>query len=164
MRGASPAIRSVLVVCMGNLCRSPMAAALIVKRAHERSHRLRVTSAGIAASVGQPSPTTVVALMERRGFDISRHRAQQLTAALARRHDLMLVMDETQQAFVELHWPDLKGKVHRLGAWRDEDVADPYGLTEQCYADCLGRIEACVADWERAWWGAGPPAPPEPSR
>lgn len=144
---------------MGNLCRSPMAAALIVKRARERRHRLRVDSAGIAAFVGQAPPTTVVALMERCGFDISRHRAQQLTGVLARRHDVILVMDRAQQAFVEHHWPDLKGRVHRLGAWRDEDVADPYGLTEECYADCLERIEACVADWERIWWDGESPAP-----
>lgn len=149
---AKPAIRSVLVVCMGNLCRSPMAAALIVKRARERRHRLRVASAGIAAFAGHPAPATVIELMKRCGYDISRHQAQQLTGVLAHRHDVILVMERAQQAFVEHHWPDLKGKVHRLGAWRDEDVNDPYGLTEQCYVDCLERIEACVADWDQALW------------
>lgn len=98
--------------------------------------------------------------MEGRGFDVSRHKAQQLTGVLAHRHDLILVMDRAQQAFVERHWPDLKGKVHRLGAWRDQDVVDPYGLTEQCYADCLECIQTFVSDWERTLWGEGSLPPP----
>lgn len=130
-----------------------MAAALIAKRARDRRDRLRVASAGIAAFDGRAPPRAVIALMEHLGFDVSRHRAQQLTGVLAHRHDLVLVMDRSQQAFIERHWPDLKGKVYRLGAWRDEDVADPYGLTSQCYIDCLNRIDACVADWDRVLSG-----------
>jgi len=95
--------------------------------------------------------------MQSRGFDVSGHKARQLTGVLAHRHDLILVMDRAQQGFVEHHWPDLRGKVHRLGAWRGEDVADPYGLTEQCYVDCLDRIEALVADWEATLWGGDSP-------
>jgi len=154
---AKPAIRSLLVLCTGNLCRSPMAAALFAQRARDARHRLRVASAGIAAFVGHPPPGPVIALLEGRGVDVSRHKAQQLTGGLAHRHDLILVMDRAQQAFVEHHWPDLKGKVYRLGAWRDQDVDDPYGLTEECYEECLKRIEACVADWGAMLRGEQPP-------
>jgi protein-tyrosine phosphatase len=140
-----------------------MAAALIVKRAREHRRRLRVASAGIAAFVGEAPPRDVVSLMQRLGFDISGHKAQQLTGVLARRYDLMLVMDRTQQHFVETHWPDLKGRVYRLGAWRGEDVADPFGLTEQCFVDCLNKIETCVADWEALWSGQDPTALPQPA-
>lgn len=140
-----------------------MAAALIVKRARARRHRLRVDSAGIAAFVGQPPPKAVIALMEHFGFDLSGHKARQLTGGLAHRYDLVLVMDQSQQAFIEQHWPDLKGKVDRLGAWRGEDVADPQGLSSQCYIDCLKRIDACVADWGKVWWGEEAPAPTERS-
>lgn len=139
-----------------------MAAALFVQRARERRQRLRVSSAGIAAFVGQPPPGPVITLMQGRGSDLSRHKAQQLTGALAHQHDLILVMDRSQQAFVEHHWPDLRGKVHRLGAWQDQDVADPYGLTDQCYADCLKRIEALVADWEARLWDGTPHLPANP--
>jgi len=138
-----------------------MAAALIVKRARQHRHRLRVASAGIAAFVGEPPPKAVVSLMEHLGFDVSGHKAQQLTGVLARRHDLMLVMDRGQQDFVETHWPDLKGRVYRLGAWRGEDVADPHGLTAQCYIDCLRRIDAFVADWEGVLSGQDAPALPK---
>ena len=98
--------------------------------------------------------------MEGRGVDVSSHKAQQLTGVLARRHDLILVMDRSQQGFVEHHWPDLRGKVYRLGAWRDQDVSDPYGLAEDCYSDCLKRIEALVGDWDATLWGEEAPSPP----
>lgn len=125
-----------------------MAAALFEAGARERQARLRVSSAGIAAFTGQSPPRAVIALMAKRGLDVSAHQAQQLTGALARRQDLILVMDGAQQAFIETHWEDLKGKVRRLGAWRDLDIGDPYGLTVKSYVDCLRSIEVCVRDWE----------------
>ena len=140
-----------------------MAAALIVKQARERHRRLAVASAGITASVGQSPPKAVIALMEHIGFDLSDHKAQQLTGTLAQRHDLILVMERAQQAFVEHHWPDLRGKVYRLGAWRNEDVTDPYGLANQRFVDCLRRIELHVADWGGVFWDGGSPAQSEHS-
>lgn len=142
---------SLLLVCTGNLCRSPMAAALFATRARAHGYPLRVTSAGLATPVGQRPPPAVIALMDSRGLDLSRHQARQLTGALAEQHDLVLVMDSGQQRFVERSWRALKGRVCRLGAWRDEDILDPYGLTEYEYAACLSCIEQCVADWEQRW-------------
>ena len=141
-------IRRLLVVCTGNLCRSPMAAALLSARARQRRQPLQVASAGIAAAVGRSAPSPVLELMSGRGLDLSEHRAQQLTVELANEHELLLVMETAQQRWIERSWSGLKGRVQRIGVWRNQDVPDPYGLTEERYADCLARLEACVGDWE----------------
>jgi len=90
--------------------------------------------------------------MGQRGFDLSTHLAQQLSRTLAEQHDLVLVMDSGQQRFMQRTWRSLKRRVCRLGAWRDENVPDPYGLTEDAYAASLACIEQCVADWEQRWF------------
>ena len=141
-------IKSLLLVCTGNICRSPMAAALFAERARSRGRALRVDSAGLAALDGSAPPEPVVALMARRGLDVSEHTARQLTGELASDYDLVLVMEAAQQRFIEQNWMALKGRVRRLGEWRDEDVPDPYGLPEEFYAECLAQIGSCVEDWE----------------
>lgn len=147
--GRAPSvINSLLVVCTGNICRSPMAAALFEERARTREHGLEIGSAGVAALVGSAPPEPVLALMQARGLDVSGHRARQLTGELGTRHELLLVMEHEQQRHIERTWPLLKGRVHRLGEFRDEDIPDPYGLPENFYAQCLAQIEACVGDWQ----------------
>jgi protein-tyrosine phosphatase len=124
-----------------------MAAELFAACARDRRYRLRVASAGIAASSGHPPPAPVIEVMAGRGFDLSSHRAQQLTGLLASRHELILVMERGQQHFIEHHWSELKGRVYRVGAWRNWDIADPFGRSVDSYLDCLACLETCVADW-----------------
>lgn len=141
------AIKNLLFVCTGNVCRSPMAAELFAARARTRAPQMRVTSAGVAALVGKPPPGPVLALMAKLGIDASSHRGTQFTAELGSQQDLILVMETRQQQFIEKNWISLRGRVRRLGEWRGQDIPDPFGLPEQYYANCLGRIEECVDDW-----------------
>ncbi len=141
-------IRRFLFVCTGNLCRSPMASSLFAARARVRGRKVEVASAGVAACVGKPPPEPVISLMDTRGLDVSGHRARQLSIELASPCDLILVMEVAQQRFIENYWHDLKGRVRRLGEWRDEDVLDPFGQSDEAYATCLSRIEACLDDWQ----------------
>jgi protein-tyrosine phosphatase len=141
-------VESVLFVCLGNLCRSPMAAALLAREAQARCVQLRVASAGLRAVVGKPPPPPVIDLMTDLGLSVAEHRAQQLTDELAQAHDLLLVMDRTQERWLKRAWGGaVKGRVVRLGAWRNKDVLDPYGLGDEDYAECLKHLEVCVADW-----------------
>ena len=133
-----------------------MAAALFAARARATGYPLHVASAGLTASVGQRPPAAVIELTGSRGLDLSEHQAQQLTGALAEQHDLVLVMDSAQQRFVQRSWRALKGRVCRLGAWRDEDVLDPYGAGGEEYAACFACIERCVTDWEERWLAPRP--------
>lgn len=143
-------IHSLLVVCTGNICRSPMAEALFKERARARGLDLEIGSAGVAALVDYPATDPVIALMQSRGLDVSGHRARQLTVELGSQHDLILVMERGHQRFISRNWPELHGRVRRLGEFREDDIADPYRMSERVYAYCLSVIEDCVDDWDEA--------------
>src|SRR6266542_2985353 len=94
---------NVLIVCVGNICRSPMAEGLL--RARFVGHRrARIESAGLAALEGRPADPIAVELLAERGIDISAHRARQLTPELlaAFERGLSLIergLDELGQIF-----------------------------------------------------------------
>lgn len=140
-------IASLLLVCTGNICRSPMAAALFSARASIGGKPLEIASAGTAALSGHPPPPEAVELMAERRLDISGHRGRQFTEEIARDYDLILVMERTQQHYIESNWPVLKGRVHRLGDRRGEDISDPYGGPKEAYQESLVQIDAGVEDW-----------------
>ncbi len=141
----------ILMVCMGNVCRSPMAQALLASRLAARPG-IRVSSAGVAALVGRPADPTAQQLMRQRGLDISEHRARQLTAELAVAHDLVLAMDEDVKRRVEQLVPDALGRVHRIGRFGDFDVPDPMGGARPEFERALSLIERGIEDFHRAFW------------
>lgn len=125
-----------------------MAEALCKHRFAELGRDVRISSAGIGALVGHPPPEEVIELMNaRHGIDVSGHRARQITPDMARSHDLVLVMEHEQQRSIETWWPVLRGRVRRLGEWRDEDVVDPFRRPIKVYEKSLDQIESGVGDW-----------------
>ncbi len=141
----------VLVVCVGNICRSPMAEALLRARLGHRP-RFDVSSAGVSALVGHPADESAVALMRERGIDISGHRARQLTPQVAAEADLVLVMESGHERAVYSIAPQARGKVHRIGRFGNFDVPDPYRLPRAAFLEALQLVERGIDDYERAFW------------
>lgn len=139
-------MKRILVVCIGNICRSPMAERLL-QDALGPDYTLH--SAGLGALVGQPADACARELMAARGSPIEAHRAQQLTAELVRQHDLILVMTQRQKQEVESQYPSARGRVFRFCHWSGQDVADPYQLARDAFEEALALIEQGVADWQR---------------
>ena len=124
---------SVLVVCTGNSCRSPMAQCMLADIL--RGTPASVGSAGTEAPVGSPAAANAVEVMREAGLDLTRHRAQQLTSAMLEVSDLVLVMDDYhRQRVVELS-PDAAGRTRLLLSFVDssEGVEDPVGFSVECY-------------------------------
>ncbi|MEN8174627.1 MAG: low molecular weight protein-tyrosine-phosphatase [Pseudomonadota bacterium] len=139
--------RSVLIVCIGNICRSPMAEALMRASLEEQHRPAPVASAGLAALVGAPPEPVATELMDELGIDISAHRARQITVEDLKTHDLILVMDREQQRQLEKWVTSLKGRVFRLGHWDDDDIDDPFMAPREAFVEALDRIRRGVHRW-----------------
>ncbi len=139
---------SLLIVCTGNICRSPVAESIFRQRL-EASARWngRVRSAGIDALVDQGADPTVLGMMRERGFDLAPHRARQLTPEHVREADLVLVMETHQRdALLDLD-PTARGKTFRLGHWIDADIPDPFRRGDDAHRATIELIFAASAPW-----------------
>lgn len=139
-------IKHILVVCVGNICRSPMAEALL-KSALGGQDDFTVESAGLGALVGHPADESAVELMEKIGEDVSEHRARQIHPDMVKAADLVLVMESGHKRAIDTADPTARGKVHRLGEWQDRDIDDPYRQPKAAFADALEDIREGVASW-----------------
>ncbi|MEM9056344.1 MAG: low molecular weight protein-tyrosine-phosphatase [Pseudomonadota bacterium] len=138
---------SILLLCTGNICRSPMAQAVLQAELAARSVDVAVESAGTGALVDHPADPIAIELMAERGLDIEAHRGRQLTGGMLRAFPLILVMESGQRRHVERRWPLARGRVHDLGRWSDFDVPDPYKAGRGAFESSLALIDRGVDDW-----------------
>jgi protein-tyrosine phosphatase len=136
-------MKSILVVCEGNICRSPMAE-VILASALPHTH---VRSAGIHALSGRPADDAAVRLMRLRGFDISAHRATQINRDMCLRSELVLVMSTEQRKQVEETYPPSKGRVFRIGEFDKVDVPDPFRHSLDAFENALKLIDQGLRAW-----------------
>jgi len=136
-------IRTILVVCVGNICRSSMAQYLI----GEKAGRVTVTSAGLDAIVGAPPDRHATRVMSDMGIDISAHRARQISKGLVSDADLILSMETTHRHEIMRRYPGASGKVFRLGEIGQFDVADPYGKSIAAFHIAFESIRQGVDAW-----------------
>lgn len=136
-------MKSVLVVCIGNICRSPMGEALLAAALPQIS----VSSAGTGALIGHPADDIAKALMNARGLDIEAHRARQITQLMCQQADLILTMDEGQRRHIESRYPLTRGKVFRFAETLKQDVPDPYRQGQDAFEYALQLIDAGTLAW-----------------
>jgi protein-tyrosine phosphatase len=136
-------IQRVLVVCIGNICRSPMAEGLI----RQAIPGVQISSAGLSALVGRGADPIALQIMAEIGVDISAHRARMLTDAIAREADLILVMDDRQKQQLATLYPYVRGKVYKLGEANDQDIPDPYRRDTEVFRTAFSLIENGVNEW-----------------
>ena len=133
---------NILVVCVGNICRSPIAAALLIDKFPQKN----IDSAGLSAVVGHSADAKAQEVMRVDGLDMSDHVAKQIDEALVTTADLILTMSVNQTRWIEEQWPHCRGKTFRIGHWLDKDIADPYqhekSVFETTRQDIIDSLEA----------------------
>lgn len=130
-------INKILVLCLGNICRSPMAEGLLKEKFPEKT----ITSAGLRGMTGWTADPTSIRIMQEHGIDITQHRGKNLTREMIEEADLILTMEDRQTQTVESRFPEAQGKVVRLGVC---DIADPFNRSPEFFEKTFDLIEAGV--------------------
>ncbi|MEO8778068.1 MAG: low molecular weight protein-tyrosine-phosphatase [Rhodanobacter sp.] len=143
--------KQVLVVCLGNICRSPTAEFLLRERLQQSDshpYGVQVASAGLTAMVGRPMEATAAQVLREHGVDGGSHRARQLTPTMLRDSDVVLVMERAHVAEVRRVAPEFGGKVFLLGKWQaNASIPDPYGQRREAFDRAYRLIERGVTGW-----------------
>jgi glycine hydroxymethyltransferase len=130
------AVKIILFVCTGNICRSPMAEGLFRQMVADRPD-IRVKSAGLSAFPGQHPSTYAVQSMADANVDISGFRSQQLTADLVREASCIFVMTRNHLDSVQYLFPEAAEKLFLLREFEtcasSLDVTDPIGMGPDAY-------------------------------
>ena len=140
---------SILIVCVGNVCRSPMAEYLLQGMIKKHGADIRVSSAGLGALVGKGADKYAIEVMAEHGFDCSAHRARQLDSELVKQNELILVMEHWQQKEIETIFPFARGRVHLLGKWRDTEILDPYKKPKEAFIQAFEKIDKECEEWNK---------------
>ena len=106
-----------------------------------------VESAGLGAMVDWPAAEDAEVLMKERGLDISSHRGRQLAPEMIEDTDLILVMESGHKKAIEAEDSTARGKVFRLGEWRNTDIDDPFKKSKAAFVEALAEIDASIATW-----------------
>jgi len=143
-------MKTILFICTGNVCRSPMAEALFRHAVRGRGE-FRVLSAGLGAADGQPPTQHSVMAMRELGMDISAHRSRMLTTDLVRSADLILGMTHGHVDTIALLYPPAAEKAFLLREFDEtlepyeKDIADPIGCPYEIYVESRDQIEQGIA-------------------
>jgi len=137
---------SVLFVCLGNTCRSPLAEVVLksgLKKAGTR--KVNVSSAGTGAFEGGRASSGSTITARRMGLSLARFRSKPLTQLRVRRADLILTMTGSQKQEIVARWPEEQDKTFTLSEYSgtgDGDVRDPVGGPLSAYYRCGDRLHA----------------------
>lgn len=134
------------MVCVGNICRSPVAEHLM----QAKLPHLDVSSAGLSAVVGSDIDETMREVAEAAGHVLPAHRARQFSSAMGETAGLILVMEAGHRGDIIARAPHLSGRVMLLSHWDGgRDISDPYRRPRGHHEAALKSIEAGVNEWSR---------------
>jgi glycine hydroxymethyltransferase len=143
-------MKTVLFVCTGNVCRSPMAEGIFRQAVRGRGE-YQALSAGLGAGEGLPPSAHAVEAVRELGIDISGLRSQMLTAELVEQADYIFGMTHSHIDTVATLYPQAAEKTFLLREFDEtldsfeKDISDPIGGSYEVYVNCRDQIEQGIA-------------------
>ncbi|EDP59683.1 phosphotyrosine protein phosphatase [Vibrio sp. AND4] len=141
---------NILVVCVGNICRSPTGERILQRLLPDKT----ISSAGIAVEksrlTGKPADETATQIASNKGVSLADHQAQQLTAQLCAKQDLILVMEHGHIDALTEMVPEARGKTMLFGHWINSiDIPDPYRQSREAFDHAFSLIEKSAHAWAK---------------
>ncbi|MCD7036803.1 low molecular weight phosphotyrosine protein phosphatase [Pseudomonas sp. MAFF 311095] len=138
--------KNILIVCIGNICRSPTAEQLL--GAALAPCGITVRSAGLAALRDHPLEPLAGQVLQEHGHAPQAHKARQLSVQAVSEADLILVMEQRHIDGVLNLAPEARGKVFLLGKWQhDREITDPYRQGKPAFVQAYALIEQAAQAW-----------------
>jgi protein-tyrosine-phosphatase len=142
-------MRKVLVVCSGNICRSPMAEGILRSLIEEAGLRdVEVRSAGTLGILGSPPADNAVRACREKGVDISELRSSALSGEILRWPDIVLGMEEGHLSACRSLVSGARPRLALLGSFgrpADPEIADPVGQGLNAFRECRDVLLACAS-------------------
>ncbi|WP_314420664.1 low molecular weight protein-tyrosine-phosphatase Wzb [Pseudescherichia vulneris] len=137
----------ILVVCVGNICRSPTGERLL----KHYQPALTVESAGLGALVGKGADATATSVAQDNQLSLAGHSARQITGQMCREYDLILVMEKRHIAALYEIAPEMRGKVMLFGHWDGErEIPDPYRKSREAFEAVYTLLDRSARQWAQA--------------
>lgn len=135
---------SILVICTGNICRSPIAERIL----RNALPKFKVDSAGTGAMVGHFADSTAIRIAAKHNISLDNHEGRQLTASMAREYDLLLVMEQYHIQQINQIAQEARGKTMLLGHWLGgKEIPDPYRKSEEAFELVYQLVEQSCSGW-----------------
>ena len=135
---------SILVVCIGNICRSPTGERLLRQALPNK----KIDSAGLGALVGESANSIAAEVAAEHGLSLDGHCAQAFSSELAMQYDLILVMEKSHIERIKKSYPEVSGKTMLMGPWQNQlEIGDPYKKSRDMYQLVYTQLAQSTARW-----------------
>ncbi len=136
----------ILILCQGNIIRSPFAASLVAQALGE-DRQIFIASAGVAATAGRPPHPVALELATTRSVDLRSHAASPVSAERIAASDAIFAMDVPQLVWLWRHFPEARSRTFLLTCLAPEtelEIRDPYAGTQTQFQECFDHISRAV--------------------
>lgn len=138
----------LMVVCTGNICRSPMGEAILRHLIQERGIAAQVDSSGLEAPIGRSAHEYALQVNKARGIPIDADkRSQQCVSAALRHSTLILVMENHHRHQILQRFPAVGGKTFLMGHWQGIEIADPVRSPLAAFEQVFDELHAGCNAW-----------------